>query len=238
MKSIVLLLCAMALGAAEPVSIVCLGDSITGDRPGKPYIHLYSKWTDLLQLCIETRTGVGSARVINAGWGGDTTHGKPSGDPPGAVKRLQSDVLDQKPAIAVVLIGGNNFAVLKTKPEERGAVEERYRADLTDLVTRMRTASIRVLLLQYHEPFAADMSAVWTTLDDANPIIAAVAEATQVPTLELAPAFRAARESGVPPEALTNTKDGVHLAPYGEIVVARTVFAKLVELGWLAGNTP
>lgn len=226
-----LALLATALAAAEPVTIVCLGDSITGGRPRQAYLHQYLKWSDLLQLAIEARAGTGAARVLNRGWAGDTTAGRPSGDPPGARNRLQADVIDEKPAVAVLLIGGNNFA--RVTEEERPAREAALRSDLTDMVQRLKAAGIRVLLLQYHEPFATDMAKVWTTLDDGNAVIAAVAAEQQVPTLALAPAFAAARAAGATPESLTDAKDGVHLAPYGEVVLARTVCAELVRLGWV-----
>ncbi len=217
-------------GAARPFRVVCFGDSITGDQPGQPYLHQYLKWTDLLGLVLETHLGEGRAEVLNRGHGGDGT--SPRGDRPGAVRRLESQVLDLKPDVAVVLIGGNNFAARNRDPEE---IADELRRDLTAMVRRMKEAGIRVLLVQYHTPKAEDMSRVWTHLDRANPIIAEVAAAEEVPTLELAPAFREA-ETRQPLHALTHPVDGVHLAPYGEIVVARAVFGKLRELGWLRGS--
>jgi lysophospholipase L1-like esterase len=233
MRIALLLLClfsAQAGEAARPLKIVCFGDSITGGRPGTVYLHQYLKWSDLLQLAIEVRGG--AAQAINSGWAGDSTHGKPSGDPPGAVKRLQKDVLDHKPDICVVLIGGNNFAVLKKEPERRAEVEAAYRADLDGMVAAMQATGIKVLLLQYHAPKAADPATEWSTLDDGNAVIAAVGEAHKAPVLALEPAFAAARAAGASAESLLNQKDGVHLNPYGEVVVARTVVARLRELGW------
>lgn len=216
-----------AATAGDVLRVVCFGDSITGDRPGKPYLHQYLKWTDILGAMLEVELGAGKAETLNMGYAGDRTF--QAGDRPGAVNRVESDILAHEPDIAVIMIGGNNMRFAGLDQEELLA---RTQADLTDIVTSVRDAGIRVLLLQYPEPRAEDMARVWTHLDDVNPVIAAVAEAEGVETLELAPAFAAAAET-VPLEALLNPIDGVHLQPYGEIIVARTVALKLKELGWL-----
>lgn len=237
---ILLLVTVMALSAADnrPCTIVCLGDSITGPRPGMAYLHQYSKWSDLLQLAIENRSGTGTVKVLNRGWAGDTSSAGPGADPPGALSRLQRDVLDEKPQICVMMIGGNNFAVLKTRPEQRATVEAGWRADLESLVGRMQAAGIKVLLLQYHEPHAADPATAWATLDDGNAITAAFAAERNVPTLPLEPFFAAARAAGATAESLTNAVDGVHLNPLGEVVIARAVAGRLRALGWLPADAP
>ncbi len=235
----VLLLAGTLLGAGEqPLTIAALGDSITGDRPGKAYRHLYTKWIDLVGMGAEVRAGVGAVRVINAGFAGDTSHGSPSGDPPGAIKRLQAQVIDAKADICVMLIGGNDFARLRKLPAaERasaaGPIRDTLKADLLDMVGRCQAAGIKVLLVQYHAARAADPAKAWDTLDDGNEVIAAVATERQVPCLALEPAFAAAIAAGAKPEEMLTPEDGVHLRPYGEIIVARTVLAKLIELGWI-----
>lgn len=222
--------------AAEPevvprrentLRVVAFGDSITGDRPGIAYRHQYIKWSDILQAMLEVQVGEGGAEVLNMGFAGDRTFR--AGDRPGAVNRVESNIIAQQPEIAVILIGGNNMGMRNRDPED---LKRQTREELTAIVQQVRAAGIQVLLLQYAEPKAEDMSRVWTHLDDVNPLIAAVAEAEGVPTLELAPAFAAAAET-LPLGALLNPQDGVHLQPYGEIVVARAVAAKLLELGWV-----
>ncbi|MCK6488234.1 MAG: GDSL-type esterase/lipase family protein [Planctomycetes bacterium] len=237
---LLLLMAVMTLAAADrqPVTIVCLGDSITGPRPGQAYLHQYVKWSDLLQLAIENRSGPGSVTVLNRGWAGDTSSAGPGADPPGALSRLQRDVLDVKPQICVLMIGGNNFAVLKRQPARRAEVEAGWRADLEALVGRMHQAGIRVLLLQYPEPRAADPATAWATVDDGNAITAAVAAERSLPTLALEPFFAAARAAGASDESLLNAVDGVHLNPLGEVVIARAVAVKLRALGWLPADVP
>jgi lysophospholipase L1-like esterase len=224
------------LAAAEPLRIVALGGSITGYRPRQPYLHQYSKFSDLVQLALEVRYGQGSVVVLNRGWAGDSTRGKPNGDPPGALNRLQQDVLDEQAAICLLMIGSNNFAS-KVEEPARLAARKAFREDLTAMVTRMQQAGIKVLLLRYHEERRkADVAAGKPLVRDAdyNPIISEVGAALQVPVADPEPAFAAAIAAGTPSEALVNAEDGVHLNPLGEILIARVVALKLVELGWAA----
>lgn len=207
--------------------IVCFGDSITGGIPGEEYRHQHIKWTDILGGMLELELGVGKVEVLNMGFAGDRTF--KSGDRPGALNRVESNILAQQPDIAVILIGGNNMGG-RQSPEEAKA---RAKEDLTAIVRQVTQAGIKVLLLQYAEPRAENMDKVWSHLDDVNPIIAVVAEEEDVPTLELAPAFAAAAKK-MPLNTLLNATDGVHLHPYGEVVVARTVAMKIQELGWLS----
>jgi lysophospholipase L1-like esterase len=229
-----LCLAAAVAGADQPITVVAFGDSITGDRPRKAYLHQYLKWIDLVGLGLQARGN--EVAVVNAGWAGDSTSGKPSGDPPGAVKRLQGDVLDLKPAICVMLIGGNDFSAVRASDPASPAVaqvREALRANLADMVGRMHAAGIKVLLLQYHAARAADPAKAWKHLDWGNATVAEVAAATGAPTLPLESAFAAAIAGGATPEQLVNQNDGVHLNPRGELVLARAVVARLVELGWV-----
>jgi lysophospholipase L1-like esterase len=244
-----LLLCVLSAGplsrqgaataADKPFRVVCFGDSITGDRPRKPYLHQYLKFSDLLQLILETHLGAGRAEVLNRGWGGDTALGLKSGDSPGALNRLDKDVLDEKPDIAVILFGGNDAGFANrgdqaTKEARVAEFRRNVQAKLTEMVTRCKAAGIRVLLLQYHRPKAADMSRVWAHLDDFNDVIARVAREQDVPTVEMAPVFEEAAKTR-PQERLTNTVDGVHLNPYGEVLYARAIFEALRAQGWIPG---
>ena len=198
------------LAGAEPLRVVCFGDSITGDRPRKPYLDKYVKFSDLLQLTLETRLGTGNVVVLNRGWGGDKT--------PGALNRLQQDVLDEKPVIAIVLIGGNDKQEMPTKD------------NLTGMVQQLKAAKIKVLLLQYAVLDVGEKT--WHHLARNNDLIATVAKEQAVPTLALQPAFDAAVKTQ-PATELVNAVDGVHLAPGGELVVARAIFNKLAELDWI-----
>ena len=224
----------VTLGAADgPLKIVFFGDSITGDRPRKPYLHQYLKWCDLVGLGLRARGG--EVAVVNCGFAGDSTHGNPSGDPPGALKRLKDNVLDEQPAICVVLIGGNDFAKVKGEAPDSPKLAEvtaTLRSNLISMVQQIKQAGIKVLLLQYHAARAADPAKAWKHLDWGNPVVAEVGQAEGVPVLALEPAFQAELAAGATAEQLLNRIDGVHLNPRGELVVAEAVIARIVALGW------
>lgn len=214
------LLCVFSIFAAtvvgaEPLRVICFGDSITGDRPRQPYLHQYVKFSDMLQLMVEARVGAGNVTVLNRGWGGDGTTG--------ALKRLKEDVLDEKPGITIILIGGN----------DRAGRHDVTRTNLTSIVAQTKAAGSKVLLLQYHVvPNPEKPEKTWHHLAKNNDLIAAVAAEQQVPVLDMNAPMQAALKTQPQPE-LANAVDGVHLNPGGELVFARTIFAKLVELGWI-----
>ncbi|MDA0578694.1 MAG: GDSL-type esterase/lipase family protein, partial [Verrucomicrobia bacterium] len=76
------------------MKIVCLGDSITG----QPNLAGYLKWSFVLEAMCDAAKGPGRVQVVNRGIGGDTSAG--------ALKRLQGDVLDERPDVVVILLGG------------------------------------------------------------------------------------------------------------------------------------
>jgi lysophospholipase L1-like esterase len=204
---------------ATPLRVVCLGDSITGPNPSLHYISQYPKYADMLQLVLETHLGTGNAEVTNRGFAGNTSAQ--------ALARVDSEVIPLKPQIVTVLIGGNDFGGGITD-----AAKDGLRKNLTEIIEKVKKAGGKVLLLEYADPKAEDMSKVWTHLNAGNPIIAEIAKKEGVPTLELAPAFNEAAKTH-PLADLASPIDGVHLNPYGEIVVARSIFFKLQQLGWL-----
>ncbi|MGB8355451.1 MAG: SGNH/GDSL hydrolase family protein [Chthoniobacteraceae bacterium] len=204
----------------NPVKIVFLGDSITG---ASNLAH-YMKFSHIVECMIEARWGAGHAAALNRGIAGDTTGG--------VLKRLQSDVLDVEPDIVVLLIGGNDAG--DSQPEEV------TRTNLGQIATSLRAAGTRVLMLQYHLlPNPANPEAAWKHLISNNSVIAEVAAGMNFPVLDMQPSMQAALETQEVTE-LVNGLDGVHLNPGGELIYARTVFAKLLELGWLddAHNRP
>jgi lysophospholipase L1-like esterase len=215
-----LLMSTMPLISSE-LRIVCLGDSITGPMPGMRYLDHYAKYADLLQFALETHLGAGNVTVTNCGFAGNSSAQ--------ALARVDGEVLPLKPAIVVVLIGGNDFG----GGADRKQVSDRLRQNLTSIVDKVKQAGGKVLLLQYADPKAADMSKVWTHLNAGNAVIASVAQAEGVPTLALAPAFNDAARTH-PLAELASPIDGVHLNPYGEIVAARAIFFEFQKLGWIS----
>lgn len=209
----------------KKLTIVCLGDSLTGPTPGEAYLDKYIKWSDLLQLAVESALPAAEVRVINQGKAGDTTGG--------ALEHLEDRLLKWQADIAVVLMGANNFAPDRTKGASDAEVLAAYKKDLTEIVSRAKKAGIRVLLLQYPDPRAENMAKVWTHGNKGNPAIAEVAREQDVPLVALKPVFDSAAQTQ-PLATLASPVDGVHLNPGGELVLTRAVMKKMASLGWLA----
>ena len=137
LRAAALLLC-FAAGlptfAAEPLTIVSLGDSITlGTRAGVTDEQTFSHLLE--QKLIASGREV---RVVNQGVGGETTAG--------ALARLDRDVLALKPAIVVVMYGTNDCWVDAGKKESRLS-EEEFERNLTELVKRLRAAGVEPILM-------------------------------------------------------------------------------------------
>ena len=209
---------------AGKTRIVCFGDSITGDRPGKIYHDKFIKWSDWLQFGLEQHLGEGNVEVINSGFGGDATY--PRGEAPGGLARVEPDILRLKPGIAVILFGVNNFADRKGVPLDE--VKAEIFKDMTTMVRQVKDAGIKVLLLQYHMPRDTEGNTGWGNVGPVNDVIAEVAEAEGVELAALEPAFAEAQKTW-PVNTLFWPGD-FHLNTYGEVVVARVVMKKILEM--------
>lgn len=129
--------------AAEPLTIVTLGDSITrGTREGVTNEQTFSHLLEQ-QLIASGR----EVRVVNQGVGGETTAG--------ALVRLDRDVLALKPAIVVVMYGTNDCWVDAGQQKSRLSLEE-FEHNLTELVKRLRAAGVEPILMT--EPCYAKQS--------------------------------------------------------------------------------
>lgn len=204
-----------------PVKIACLGDSLTGPAPGVDHLADYLKWTDLLQVGLDAVFGAGRVVVLNQGNAGETSSGLRAA--------LDERLLRHAPRCAVLWIGANNYATTASHEETSLALAEDIRA----MIGRAKGAGVALLLVQYPVPRAENMDRVWTHVDAGNDTIGGVAEETGTPVLDLRPAFCAAA-GHMALASLASPVDGVHLRPGGEMVVARALLSKLVELGWPA----
>lgn len=103
----------------QPITIVCLGDSLTlcGGPDGK-YSDWLAKWLP-------------NDTIINKGLEGDTLAG--------GRDRFQRDVLDLQPDIAVIALGANDFWQGKRQIPQ-------LRADLEDMLSRAKAANIKVIV--------------------------------------------------------------------------------------------
>ena len=200
--------------ASRPLKVICLGDSITGNSDLRHYL----KFSHILDLMLEARRGSGSTVVLNRGIGGNTTAD--------VLKRLDKDVLQEKPDIVVLLLSGNDAG---NKSQDRGVT----RANLEKIVGQIKAGGGRVLMLQYHlVPNPEHPETAWRHLITNNDLIAQVAAGQQAPVLDMGPPFAAAAKTARIGE-LASAVDGVHLNPGGELIYARQIFHKLDELGWI-----
>lgn len=111
---------------AAPVTIVCLGDSVTG-----VYYHTGGQRAhpEMLEIAIQLALPRARARVVNAGISGHTTVE--------GLARLDRDVLGCSPALVTISFGLNDVARVP---------EERFAANLESLVARCRAAGAEAVL--------------------------------------------------------------------------------------------
>lgn len=109
-----------------PLRLVGFGDSITGI-----YYHTggLRAWPEMLGLALQRLYPDHPLLVVNAGQSGDST--------PGALARLDAQVLSHKPDLVVVMFGMNDCARL--------ALDE-YRANLRQIVSRLRAGGAETIL--------------------------------------------------------------------------------------------
>jgi lysophospholipase L1-like esterase len=111
---------------SSPVTIACLGDSVTG-----VYYHTGGRraYPEMLELAIRTALPQAQVKVINAGISGHTTTE--------GLARLDRDVLQHKPDLVTISFGLNDMTRVP---------EEQFVDNLTTLVARCREAKAQVVL--------------------------------------------------------------------------------------------
>ncbi len=206
--------------AAEPLTIVTLGDSITrGTREGVTNEQTFSHLLEQ-QLIASGR----AVRVVNQGVGGETTAG--------ALARLDRDVLALRPAIVVVMYGTNDCWVDVGQKESRLSLEE-FEHNLTELVKRLRVAGVEPILMT--EPCYAKQSPANGLGEHGNLRLFRYMEACRRVAMRqdvvLVDNFR---EWSLPPKGRSDernindlTTDGYHPNPAGHALIATTIFKAL-----------
>lgn len=110
----------------EPVTVVCLGDSITG-----VYYHTGGRraYPEMLEIALKKIYPQAHVTVRNAGISGDTTRG--------ALARLDRDVITHKPNLVTVMFGMNDLVRIPL---------DDFKKNLREIITRCRGAGAEVLL--------------------------------------------------------------------------------------------
>jgi lysophospholipase L1-like esterase len=199
----------------KTLKVVAFGDSVTrGAREG---VTEYQTFRHLLQ---ERLTAQGlPIEVINAGVGGDNTVS--------ALARLDSDVLAEKPAAAIVMFGINDAAMVDGGPTARTEPRvplDAYRANLRTIVRRLQTAGIKVLLCTptpMSRKYLYQSIGAYAEHEDINYLLTRYAAAarevageTGVPMVDLYALFTSR------PDGLDLIEDGNHPYAKGHLVIA------------------
>ncbi|MBC7816099.1 MAG: prolyl oligopeptidase family serine peptidase, partial [Planctomycetaceae bacterium] len=111
---------------AKPVTIVCLGDSVTG-----VYYHTGGRraYPEMLEVAVKQAIPNANVKVLNAGISGHSTNN--------GLTRLDADVLMHKPDLVTISFGLNDMTRL---------TEEQFGRNLETLVARCREAQAQVVL--------------------------------------------------------------------------------------------
>jgi len=120
--------------AAEPVRIVCLGDSVT--KAVRSGVEPHETFSALLQQQLSRADQ--HVEVVNAGIGGNTTED--------GLKRFQTDVLNHHPKVVVIMFGLNDSWIDAGKTASRLTVHE-YRANLDTMLELLIGHEIKVVLM-------------------------------------------------------------------------------------------
>jgi lysophospholipase L1-like esterase/pimeloyl-ACP methyl ester carboxylesterase len=112
--------------ADQPVTVVCLGDSVTG-----VYYHTggLRAYPEMLEIALKTTRPNTPVKVINAGISGNTTAD--------GLNRLDRDVLQHKPQIVTISFGLNDMTRVPAA---------QFRTNLQSLIDRCRAAGSHVVL--------------------------------------------------------------------------------------------
>jgi len=197
--------------SAEVFRIVTLGDSITkGVRPG-----VTDQETFAAELQRLLRAGqYPEAEVINVGIGGEM-----AGQ---GLKRLANDVIAKAPSIVMIMYGHNDSYVDVGQTEVRVSIP-RFRADLSQLVQRLREVNIAPILMT--PPAYAEKSGPNGIGEHCNIKLAQYAEVTrqvaetlQVPLIDHFAAWSAVSKNGT--DLNEWTTDGYHPNPKGHVEMA------------------
>ena len=205
--------------AAEPTlesddRIVFLGDSITQAGAGpNGYVTL------VREALAKTRPDL-HVEIIGAGISGNKV--------PDLEKRLDKDVLGQKPSLVVIYIGIND---VWHSQNGRGTPKDVYQAGLKSLIQRIHDHGARVVLCtpSVIGEKTDGSNKLDQMLDEYCDISRSVAKETKTPLVDLRKAFldHLKEHNAAQVEKGILTTDGVHLNPAGNEFVAAQILAAL-----------
>jgi lysophospholipase L1-like esterase len=199
-----------ALAGLSGRTIVFYGDSQTDNRHWSSPAH-YPRIIEEVFRRINP-----SIKIFNAGVGGDD-----SGE---GLERIESDVLSHKPDMCFVLFGGNDCAHWGS--DHSSVSPEQYRMNIEEIVTRLKAADCRPVLISYPtipapSPQFGQKSA--TVLARMNEQQAVVRDSHHTGWIELAAPF-AAHDS-----RRMFAVDLIHYSPEAHVLLAETILRYLAD---------
>lgn len=192
--------------------VVFLGDSITEQQLYTNYVETY----------LSLRFPELKLTFFNAGWGGDTA--------PGAVQRMDRDVLSLEPNVVTVCFGMNDGAY--GLPSE--TIRTTFVNGMRELVRRLKAAGVRVVLLtpgMADETVAPNLAAVHYNRQGLRLLADEVLKLAAEESLPAADLHQLMNEvdgrakAAVPGYCMI--PDGVHPEPAGHLVMAHGVLQAL-----------
>lgn len=226
-RCLALLLIATALMAADPVRVVCIGDSITQGRAGGgKNVPTFSWRYPLWQACVDAKLNVEFVGSMTTGFEGSPTYAAHGGKTfvnhhegrwgwttRGVADALKEASKNWTADVAVVFLGTND------KIKEQG--QEPTLAAMKDIVAilRARNAKVKVAIgLPFQE---------WAPFPDLSKAYAALA--AELSTKD-SPVITVATADGwvsKPDAPNTSTVDWVHPNPKGDAHIATRVFTAI-----------
>lgn len=230
-RFLALLVLSATLMAADPVRVVCIGDSITQGRAGRgPNVPTFSWRYPLWQACVDAKLNVEFVGSMTTGFEGSPDYAAHGGKPfvnhhegrwgwttRGVADALVDASKNWTADVAVVFLGTND------KIKEQG--QEPTLTAMRDIVTvlRGRNPTVKIAIglpFQEWEPFPA--------LSKSYVALAAELTTTKSPVITVATADGWVSKPDAPN---TSTVDWVHPNSTGDAHIATRVFAAITP--WL-----
>lgn len=163
--------------AAEPITIVTLGDSIT--KAVRPGVTNEQTFSTVLQGLLK-KDGI-DAKVINVGIGSEDTDL--------ALKRFDKDVLAKKPRLVTIMYGANDHWIHKPRGKTAPTVPPaKFEANLKKMVTDLRKAGATPVLMTTPPPIGSGSypkgEDAFDRLEEYVKITRAVAKETKSPLVD------------------------------------------------------
>jgi lysophospholipase L1-like esterase len=209
---------ALLASGERPVTVVCIGDSITG-----VYYHTGGRraYPEMLEIALKRAYPKARVRVINAGISGDTL--------PGGLARLDRDVLAHRPQLVTIMFGLNDLTRFPRAD---------FKKNLAAMSKRCRAAGAEVLLCTQNSIIAGRSP---KALADFSEAIREVGRELKLPVADCHKAYEAVRARDAREWSLLMS-DEIHPNMAGHklfaTVLARAITGKEDTLADIGPPTP